>query len=604
MKSSVLIVDDEGINVVELESILESDYTVYTAKNGREAISLVKEHLPDIILLDIIMPELNGYDVIKELKKTKTTQHIPVIFISGLDSRRDEEKGLELGAVDYITKPFSHMSVKLRVRNQIKLVEQSKEIREMENLAAQRAEAEASSKAKSAFLTKVSHEIRTPMNAIWGITGILMQDNSLSAEASEGLTRIHDACRMLHDIINEILDFTKIDADKLGIESDVNHIADLIKDSLQHISEPKTLELTYEHMPYGSILLVDDVDSNIYVAAGLLKPYGLQIDTAKSGQEAVEKIKKGNTYSIIFMDYMMPEMDGIETTKIIRAMGYKNPIAALTANAVMGQADMFLNNGFNELITKPIDIKRLELILYRYVRDMRFAQDDQCISQEAGQDAGQGTGQDAGQGTGQDAMPARLKELLDSSEIPCLDIKKGLKKFNSDALTYVNVLRSYIASVKSMISVIEEFSEEKIKEYTIAVHGIKGSSFDIYADKIGEKAKKLENAATQGDIEYIKTYNATLLALVQNLISDIEDMNLAINESKKSKECPDDKVLLRLLNACQECRLDEIEKAMAEIDYYTYTSDGGLVVFLQECVDILDFEQIENKLTDVLERGK
>jgi len=134
----------------------------------------------------------------------------------------------------------------------------------------------------------------------------------------------------------------------------------------------KTLFLR-EYMPYGSVLVVDDVDLNLHVAKGLLKPYGLQIDTAESGLEALEKIKSGRVYDIVFMDFMMPKMDGMETTKLIRGLGYKNCIVALTANAIVGQAEMFLANGFDGFISKPIDSRELNFVLNEFIRNKKAA---------------------------------------------------------------------------------------------------------------------------------------------------------------------------------------------------------------------------------------
>ena len=123
-KNSVLIVDDEELNIMALTQILSPNYTVYTAKNGQDAITAAKKYSPDVILLDILMPEMNGYTVIYALKSHEKTQAIPVIFVSGLRNAGDEEKGLALGAADYISKPFSAAIVKLRVYNQVKMLNQ------------------------------------------------------------------------------------------------------------------------------------------------------------------------------------------------------------------------------------------------------------------------------------------------------------------------------------------------------------------------------------------------------------------------------------------------------------------------------------------------
>jgi len=126
-KNNVLVVDDEKINREILKNILGSDYTVYMAKDGPSTIKMADNLALDVILLDIVMPDMNGYDVLKVLKNNERTKNIPVIFITGLDSLEDEEKGLSLDAADFIQKPFSAMDVKLRVNKQLQKENQNPE---------------------------------------------------------------------------------------------------------------------------------------------------------------------------------------------------------------------------------------------------------------------------------------------------------------------------------------------------------------------------------------------------------------------------------------------------------------------------------------------
>jgi diguanylate cyclase (GGDEF)-like protein len=123
-KYSVLIVDDERSNLVVLNKLLSDEYTVLTAKSGEEALRRAEEDMPDLILLDIIMPGMNGFDVLTSLKESPYTKNIPVIIITGLNSEDDEERGFFLGAVDYITKPFKNAIVLARVKTHIKIVHQ------------------------------------------------------------------------------------------------------------------------------------------------------------------------------------------------------------------------------------------------------------------------------------------------------------------------------------------------------------------------------------------------------------------------------------------------------------------------------------------------
>jgi len=123
-KNSVLIVDDEKSNIIALTNILSEEYTIYLAKNGHDAIRAAKEYLPDVILLNIFMPDMDGYETFSKLKGDEDTQSVPIIFVSGIPNAEYEEKVLDLGASDYICKPYTPLIVKLRVRNQIRIINQ------------------------------------------------------------------------------------------------------------------------------------------------------------------------------------------------------------------------------------------------------------------------------------------------------------------------------------------------------------------------------------------------------------------------------------------------------------------------------------------------
>jgi len=119
----ILIVDDEKMNIIALAHFLKPQYEIIVAVDGASALEAAEKHLPDIILLDIIMPDMNGFDVLVKLKDSAATMDIPVIFLTGLSNAGDEEKGLSLGAVDYITKPFNQSVVKARIKTQLKMVD-------------------------------------------------------------------------------------------------------------------------------------------------------------------------------------------------------------------------------------------------------------------------------------------------------------------------------------------------------------------------------------------------------------------------------------------------------------------------------------------------
>jgi len=145
-------------------------------------------------------------------------------------------------------------------------------------------------------------------------------------------------------------------------------IADRLNNFMYMDDRVGDMRIERSPMPHGSVLVVDDVEINLYVAEGVLQPYGLNIELVDSGFAAIEKIEGGKTYDIIFMDHMMPKMDGIMTTQKLRALGYTRPIIALTANALVGNDEMFSQNGFDGFIAKPIDIKDMDEVLVKFIK--------------------------------------------------------------------------------------------------------------------------------------------------------------------------------------------------------------------------------------------
>jgi CheY-like chemotaxis protein len=137
--------------------------------------------------------------------------------------------------------------------------------------------------------------------------------------------------------------------------------------SLQAKAQGRHAALVRTPLPGKRALVVDDVRTNLEVAKGFLLPYKMTVDLALSGAEAIEKLRSGVPYDCVFMDHMMPEMDGVEATKRIRAFNATVPIVALTANAVSGMREMFLENGFSAFLSKPINPRELDKILRQFV---------------------------------------------------------------------------------------------------------------------------------------------------------------------------------------------------------------------------------------------
>jgi len=789
-KNSVLVIDDETMNLEVLSNILSPDYTLYMTKNGASAIEMANKYTPDLILLDIIMPEMDGFEVLQTLKTSEKTRDIPVIIITGLDRYENEERGLELQAADFIRKPFNAKIVSSRVRhhiqsvNQIRAIEkyaqnmqltlskmeaivdnfrgviwsvdregvissfngqylktigispsfligkniqiareknrhpdiidniektfrdgsqdwQSKvgdvvfhshttplydndgniagvvgssyDVTELiklhQDLEAAVKAAEAANHSKSSFLARMSHEIRTPLNAVLGISEIQLQNKTLQPEVKEAFARVFNSGNLLLGIINDILDISKIEAGKLELIPERYDVSSMISDTvflnmikyenkpiefilnvdenvpsvlygdelrikqilnnllsnafkythegevelsleaecpsgdsvtlvfrvrdtgqgmnteqlgklfeeysrfnlevnrttegaglgmgitrnlvqlmngeilaesepgkgsvftvrlpqtavgaaplgaeaveklrqfrLSYETKTKNIHIVREPVPFGKVLVVDDMDMNLYVTKGLLSLYGLQIDTALSGYEAIDKIKR-NDYNLVFMDHMMPGMDGVETIREIRkweeeaykrkhsmefpqetpklseaevSEGNRLPIVALTANAVSGVKEMFLDAGFDGYLSKPIPALELDEIIKKW------------LSLEA-----------ITPGKKLEGAHKTHDRFLDAVvKTGAINIEVGLVQLSGDRDRYRNTLNIFH---KRIIYECDNMSASlgaaDLNRFKISVHAMKSMLAIIGAQALSETALELEMAAQNNDLD-------------------------------------------------------------------------------------------------------
>jgi CheY-like chemotaxis protein len=240
--SRILIVDDVQMNLDLMKDILsDQGYLVATAINGKSAIAKAKAHKFDLILLDIVLPDIDGFEVCSHLKANYSTQDIPIIFLTAKKEKDSIIQGFQLGAVDYIPKPFSKEELLARVNLHLTLRKTQEELIHSKELA------EAASKAKAIFLANISHEIRTPMNGIIGMIDILKRTN-LSQEQHEYIDIIGISGENLLMIINDVLDFSKIEAGQITFEKIQFSLHDEVEEVikiLRYKALQKNLELSY-----------------------------------------------------------------------------------------------------------------------------------------------------------------------------------------------------------------------------------------------------------------------------------------------------------------------------------------------------------------------
>jgi CheY-like chemotaxis protein len=349
------------------------------------------------------------------------------------------------------------------------------------------------------------------------------------------------------------------------------------------------------NLSYAHVLVVDDLMINLDVAKGMMKPYGIQVDCALSGHEAVNMIRAENLrYDAVFMDHMMPGMDGIEATRIIReeiGTDYARniPIIALTANAIIGSENMFLSKGFQAFVSKPIDMVKLDSVLRRWIRNKDIEKElIDVYERELSLEDNDYNALEKERATG--------KSLLSDIIITGLDINRSLSCFDNNENIFIQVLRSYATNTRQLVIKMKEYLVvQNLKDYAIIAHGIKGSSYGVFAQEVGKAAEELEIAAKAGNLEEVKNGQKKIEKNLETLLNNIDLALITIDAfTKKLAAEPDTVLLEELRKACKDYDMNRVNGIIIQLESFKYDHGEKIIKWLREQINDSSFEEIIN----------
>ena len=298
--------------------------------------------------------------------------------------------------------------------------------------------------------------------------------------------------------------------------ADAKPMGDFGKRYQQYLSTSDDDKLSFL-APDAKILVVDDVTMNLKVVEGLLKATKIQIDTAVSGSECLECVKT-TPYQMIFLDHMMPEMDGLETLEHMKNLAdnpnAQTPVIMLTANAIVGAKEEYIEAGFTDYLTKPIrETELLEMILKYLPEELVCENGGQGI--EKSQDAQDMEQPEAG---GEGAEPLQRLEQLEG-----LDVKTGLTYCMNEEDFYIEMLQEFLQADKA--SQLKHFlAEEDWDNYRTTVHALKSTSLTIGAAHLSGEAKALEMAAKEGNMDYIRSHHDGVMDEYKELTDHLKEI--------------------------------------------------------------------------------
>ena len=345
--------------------------------------------------------------------------------------------------------------------------------------------------------------------------------------------------------------------------------------------------------PDAKILVVDDTVMNLTVVKGLLKQTKIQIDTAQSGKECLEKVQK-NFYDIIFIDHMMPGMDGIETLKAMRVLD-KNlnkgtPVISLTANAISGAREQYISEGFQDYLTKPINPAKLEELIVKFLPPEKVLPAEEKISVEVESN------------NSSLLIPNSSLNLPDwLNKVEGLNLELGIEHCGSED-AYLDVLEVFANSISTSSQEIQNyFDTEDWKNYTTKIHALKSTAKVIGAEELSEKAKQQEYAGNSNYISEIKQNHAALMKLYLTYAEKLQTL-IKVEEDNSDKPPIDDAELAEAYESMKEFAasfdydsmqfvfesLDAYKLPDSEVERYRQIKDATEKLAWEKVTDLLN----------------
>jgi signal transduction histidine kinase/CheY-like chemotaxis protein len=328
--------------------------------------------------------------------------------------------------------------------------------------------------------------------------------------------------------------------------------------------------------PSARILVVDDIATNLKVVEGLLAPYQVTVDTCLNGLQAIEQIKQAASrkrdYDIVFMDHMMPEMDGIEATTIIRSLNSGRfrglPIIALTANAVVGMRDMFMENGFDDFLSKPIDVSKLDEILDKWIPKGKREEVTGNMVHSSDNDT---------------TLPRSLYPVIQNPDpqtpipiIPGIDTAKGIAMTGGTVTSYTRVLSLFSKDARDRLPLLQKtldanpLSADILPAFITQVHALKSASASIGAQEISSLAAGLEAVGKAGDIAFIRE---SLPAFIEQLSALAKNISDALETKEPENQEPINSSLFNeLYGALKSQKISDIKRILNTLERQTQNS--------------------------------